>query len=123
MPERALAERAEVLVALDDREEVVAGQLADDAGKQAAAVGKQDLRLGDAAGVDQDLAGRRVARVVLVAHPELEVAERDPGRLAAPADVDDLLLERQQFGERRTGLGRPLLLHPGPELVGARLDR
>jgi hypothetical protein len=53
VPKRALAERAQVLVALDDREEVVAGQLTDDAREPAAAVRKQDLRLGDAAGVDR----------------------------------------------------------------------
>src|SRR5919109_5489566 len=118
LPKGLLAQRAEVVVALDDRQEVVPGKLADDAREQAAAVRQQDLGLAEAAGVEQDLARRGVARVVLEPEAHVELAERDPRRLAAPAHVDDLLLERQQLREGRAGLRRALLLEPGLEGVG-----
>src|SRR3954467_5586586 len=117
LPQRLLAERAQVLVALDDREEVVAGELADDAREEAPAVREQDLGLAEAAGVEQDLAGRGVARVVLEADADVELAERDPCRLAAPAHVDDLLLEREQLRERDARLRRALVLEARPERV------
>src|SRR6185312_7747934 len=56
----------------------------------------QVLRLRDAARVEHDLPGAGVAGRVLGAEPEVEVAEGDPARLAAPADVDDPRLEGQQ---------------------------
>ena len=68
----------EVLVALDHGQEVVARELADDARERAAAVGQEDLGLAVAAGVEEDLARRRVAGVVLEANADVEVAERDP---------------------------------------------
>ena len=66
--------------------------------KQRAAVREQDLGLAHAARVDQDLARCRVARGVLGADAEVEVAERDPGRLAAPAHVDHPVAERESAG-------------------------
>src|SRR4051794_15490094 len=122
-PQRLLAERAQVLVALDDSEEVVAGELADDAREQAAAVRQQDLGLAEAARVEQDLAGRGVARVVLEADADVELAQRDPRRLAAPAHVDDLLLEREQLRERGARLRRALLLEARREGVRPGRDR
>ena len=65
------------------------------------AVREEQLRLADAARVEQQLARGRVARRVLRPDAELEVAERDPVRLAAPAAVDDL---RRRAG---AGAGRP----------------
>src|SRR4051794_3661920 len=118
LPQRLLAERAQVLLALHDREEGVARELADDAREQAAPVRAQVRGPAEAAGVEQDLAGRRVARVVLEADAELELAERDPRGLAAPAHVDDLLLVRQQLRERGARLRRALLLEAGLERVG-----
>src|SRR4051794_31660221 len=123
LPKRLLAERAQVLVALDDREEVVARELADDAREQAAAVRQQDLGLADAAGIEQDLPGRGMARLVLEADADVEGAERDPRRLAAPAHVDDLLRERQELRERGACLRRALLLETGREGVGPGGDR
>src|SRR4051812_34794076 len=123
LPQRLLAEGAQVLGALDDGEEVVAGELADDAREQAAAVREEDLGLAEAAGVEQDLAGRRVARVVLEPDPDVELPERDPGRLAAPAHVDDLLRERQELRERGARLRRALLLEARRERVGPGGDR
>src|SRR3954451_16098292 len=121
-PQGLLTEGAQVLVALHDGEEVVAGELADDAREQAAAVRQEDLGLAEAAGVEEDLPRRRVARVVLEADADVELAERDPGRLAAPAHVDHLLLERQQLRERRARLRRALLLEARPERVWAGRD-
>ena len=61
MPQDEFAERPEVLPAVNDGQEVVAGELAGLAGKAYRAVGEQDLGFADAAGVDDDLA-RRGAR-------------------------------------------------------------
>ena len=55
----------EVLVALDDRREVVAGQLAGLRGEVDVAVGEQDLGFGDASGLEDDLTRVRIARRVL----------------------------------------------------------
>src|SRR3954454_25328722 len=117
LPQRLLAEGAQVLGVLDDGEEVVAGELADDAREQAAAVRQEDLGLAEAAGVEQDLPRRRMARVVLEADADVELAERDPGRLAAPPHVDHLLLERQQLREGGARLRRAILLEPRLERV------
>ena len=84
-----------MFAALDDCREVVARQLTELAGEHRRAVGEQDLRLAVAAGVKQNLAGGRVTRRVLKADAELEVAERNPRRLTAPARLDQLALERQ----------------------------
>ena len=65
----------------------------------------------------------RVAGRVLGPEPEVEVAERDPAGLAAPADVDDARLERQQPPEGRDGLRRVFLLEPGGEREASGGDR
>src|SRR5208282_3837570 len=67
VPQGQLAERVELVQALDDRQEMVAGKLARLAGEAHRAVGDQDLGLADPARVKQHLAGRGVARRVLVA--------------------------------------------------------
>src|SRR5579864_1333713 len=56
LPEEALAEGAQVLVALDDRREVVASERAGLAREADVAVREQELRLADAAGVEDQLA-------------------------------------------------------------------
>src|SRR5438128_2282580 len=78
-----------------DRGEVIAGKLAYLRGAGACAVRKEDLALADAARVDRQLAGRRMRGVVLVVEARSKVAERNPGRLTAPAAVDELALDRQ----------------------------
>src|SRR5688572_25171827 len=55
------------LQSLDDREEVVAGQLSHPGREHHVPVGEDQLRLAVSAGVPEDLAGRRVTRVVLEA--------------------------------------------------------
>src|SRR5439155_516196 len=52
------------------------------------AVGKEPLRLADPTGVEQQLASRRIAGVVFVAEPGLQLAQRNPGRFATPARLD-----------------------------------
>jgi hypothetical protein len=61
------------------------------------AIGQQDLRLADPAGVEDDLPGGGKARVVLVAHAEIRIAERDPDAFAGPADMHDLARERHHL--------------------------
>src|SRR5205823_3757305 len=46
---------------------------------------------------------------------EIEIAERHPDALAAPAHVDRLALERHRLAKRRNGLWRQLLLETGLE--------
>jgi hypothetical protein len=53
--------------------------------------------------------------VVLVGDAEIEIAERHPHALAAPADMDRLALERHRLAKRRDRLGRELLLETGVE--------
>jgi hypothetical protein len=45
--------------------------------------------------VKEELTGRRVARRVLTAEAEVQVAERNPARLAAPPYMDQTLPVRQ----------------------------
>src|SRR4029079_12385502 len=123
LPQDRAPELAQLLVAGRDREEVVAGELAHLAREQRAAVGEQDLGLAVAARVEQDLARRGVAGVVLEPQARAHVAERDPGRLAAPAHVDDLLAERQQRLERLAGQRGVLALPAGLERERASVDR
>ena len=94
---------------------MIAGKLAHLARKMHAAIGQQDFGLADAAGIKDDLAGRGIAGVVLVGDAEIEVAERHPDPLAAPADMDRLALERHRLAKRRHGLRRQLLLEAGLE--------
>src|SRR5258706_5404959 len=103
-----MAQLAQVLGALVDGGEVIAGQLAHLAAKNTGAVGNQDLSLADPARIQKEVAGRRVARVVLIAEVEVQLAERDPRCLAAPASLDDLRLERQHGYELCARLRREL---------------
>jgi len=56
---------------------VVARELSGLAREAGLAVGEEDLGLADAAGVEEDLARPGVARRILEADAEVEVAERD----------------------------------------------
>src|SRR3954466_8414043 len=114
-PEEGLAELGEVLVALDDGREMIARELPRLGGEVDVAVGEQDLGLGNATRIEHDLARVRIARPVLGAEAEIEVAERDPAGLAAPAHVDDARAQRQQRAEYGHRLRRCLLLEAGTE--------
>src|ERR687885_127900 len=105
-----------MLTALDDRQEVIAGQLA---GKHGGTVGKENFRLAVAARIQQDLAGSWVAGVVLESHAHLAVAQRNPGCLPAPACLNDLVAEGQQRLEGGARPWRALFLEPRRELERA----
>jgi len=57
-PQRFATEGIEILQAGRQRDEMVAGELAHLGGEADATVGEQDLGLADAAGIEDDLAGR-----------------------------------------------------------------
>src|ERR1700716_3875352 len=94
---------------------MIARELAHFARKVHAAIGQQNLGFTDAAGIKDDLAGRGIAGVVLVGDAEIEIAERHPDTLAAPAHMNGVALERHRLAKRRNGLWRQLLLETGPE--------
>src|SRR5271156_5216234 len=119
-PERFAAERIEVLEARRQCDEMIARQLADLRGEAHAAIGEQNLGLADAAGIENDLARRGIAGVVLVAHLEVIVAERNPNALAAPSNVDHLALERHSREEGFASLRRQRRLEAGAENEGTR---
>ena len=77
-----------MVLPLDNRQEMVAGELADLARETDRAVGNQDLGLADTAGVEKELTRGGIARRVLVAKAEIEPIEWDPAGLAAPPGVD-----------------------------------
>ena len=87
--------------------------------KRTAAVAEQDLGLADPAWIQQDLPGSGIAGVIFRRQPKVEIAERDPAGLAAPADVDDALAIRQQGAEFGTRARRVGVLEAGGEAVGA----
>src|SRR5688572_5723520 len=98
---------------------MVAGELTHLAGEMDAAIGEKDFRLADSARIQDDLAWRRIARVVLVADPEVEIAEGHPHPLPAPAHMHDLALERKRLAESGAGFRRRRLLETGGELERA----
>src|SRR5215207_3968951 len=117
LPEGHFSERPEAFESVCYGQEVVAGELAEFAGEAGGAVGEEDLRLRVAPWVEQYLPWGGVARGILEADPEVEVDQRDPTRLPAPADVDDPLPVRQQPPECLATPGALLPLPAGLELV------
>src|SRR6202521_4614289 len=89
---------------------MIARELAHLAGEMHTAISQQDFSFADAAGIENDLAGRWIAGVVFVRDTEIEIAERHPDPLAAPADMDSLAFEWHRLAERRAGLRRQLFL-------------
>ena len=104
-----------MLVAFDDRREVVPCECTCLGAEGAVPVREEQLGLAEAARIEQELARRRVAGGVLGADAELALAPGDPVRLAAPAAVDDPVLEREDRPERRDGGRRVGLLEAGAE--------
>src|SRR5262249_26155318 len=100
VPQRQAAELGKLLLPLDERREVMGPERARFRGEVAVAVRKEQLRLALSAGIQRELAGMRVRRRILGADAEVAVAPRDPVRLAAPAAVDDAVVERQDRSER-----------------------
>src|SRR6202035_879362 len=114
-PEHGLSERRQIFQARGQGDEMIAGELAHLAGEVDAAIGQKDFGLADAAGIEDDLAGRGIAGVVLVRDAEIEIAERHPDPLAAPAHMDGLALERHGLAKGRAGFWRQLFLETGLE--------
>src|SRR5579871_1813396 len=110
-PETGATQFAQVLVAGDDRQEVVAGQLTHLAGEARPAVGEENFGFAESAWIEEHLAGRGMAGVVLEVDVELEVTQGNPARLAAPTRVNDLVAERQKLAEGVARPGRVFLLH------------
>src|SRR4051812_18702508 len=110
VPEGEAAELRQLLPALDDRREVVRPQLAGLRREVAVAVRHQQLGLALPARVERELAGMRIRRRVLCADAEVALSPRDPVRLAAPAAMDDAIVEREAPLECRARPRRQLLL-------------
>src|SRR6516165_8560370 len=119
LPERHFAERRKLIGAFNDGEKMIAGELPHFAGKAHAAIGEENLGLADAAGIKDDLAGRGEARMVLVAEAEIEIAQRNPTSLAAPAHMNDALAIGQEARELGAGLGRRGAFETRAEAKGA----
>src|SRR5439155_1392868 len=102
--------------------EVVPGQLAELAREGACAIREEDLALGQLPGVDQQLSWGRMRGVVLVADAHLQVAERNPRGLAAPAAVDEAVGDGQEPAYRVDRAGR-IVLPSGAKVKVADLDR
>ncbi len=78
-PEAHLADGWQVVVAFDNGEEMISGELAHLRGETARTVGEQDFRLAEASWVEQHLTRCWIAGRVFEADAEVEVAERNPG--------------------------------------------
>jgi len=87
MPEHKFAELREVLSALHDCDEVVAGKVSHLAGKGRASIGEKDLRFTVSAWVEEDVPTGGMDGVVLEGHTGLQITERNPDRLTAPAHM------------------------------------
>src|SRR5262249_33009007 len=99
VPQGQPTEFGQSLGSFDDRDEMVTGELADFAGETDAAIGEQNFGFADAAGMKEKLTRRRIAGRVLVTEAEIQVAEWDPTRFAAPPHMDQLLPVWQHAGE------------------------
>src|ERR1700679_2944205 len=106
VPQHQLAERTHLIAALDDRQKMISRELTDLAGETHIAIGEQDLGFAGAAGIENDLDGRRIAGVVLVAQPKIEIAELEPAPFPAPAHMNDPFFVRQHATKLRAGLRR-----------------
>jgi hypothetical protein len=101
---------------------MIARELTHLAGEQRRAIREQDLGFGEAAGIQEQLAGRGMRRVVLVTEADVEVAQGDPRRLAAPPRLDELLGQREQGLELLACLRRALGLEARCEAQPRDLD-
>src|ERR1700722_7931082 len=110
LPQHGLPQRGQILQTRGQGNEMIARELAHLAGEMHAAIGQQDFGFADTTGIENDLAGRWIAGVVFVRDTEIEIAERHPDPLAAPADMNSLAFERHGLAERRAGLRSQLFL-------------
>src|SRR6185437_7106192 len=114
---RLAPEGVDIFEALGEGQEVVARKRSRLRREAHIAVGQQELRLADAARIEDDLARRRVAGVVFKRDAKIELAERDPDAFAAPANVNDLADERHVLEEGRHSLRRCCVLKMAKERI------
>jgi 5-hydroxyisourate hydrolase len=122
LPQGAPPDFGEVLEPRSQGGEVVAGERPDARAEAACPIGEENLALGELADVDQDLPRCRMGGVILVADVRAAVAERDPGRLAAPATVDQLRADGEP-GAQRVACPRRRRLPARGELQVANTNR
>ena len=80
------------------------------------------LGLAQSAGVQEDLAGSRIAGRIFIGQAKIECAERNPAGFSAPSHVDDALAIGQQRFEPGACLRGGLRLPPRDEREGTGLD-
>src|SRR3954449_7656798 len=90
LPEHGLAEFRQPIEAGCQGDKMVSGELTHLAREMHPAIGQENLGFADAAGIKDNLARRGIAGVVFIADAEIEIAERQPDPLAAPAHMDHL---------------------------------
>src|SRR5205807_4977639 len=105
-----------------DGGEVAAGELAHLAGEEGGPVGEEDLGLAQAAQMEEEVAGAGVAGGVLVGEVQVEIAERDPGGLAAPAGLEEVGVQRQHVEDRGAGAGGGVGEEAGGEVEAGHAD-
>jgi len=98
--EKPAPDLREITMFIADRQEMVAGKLADAAGEARASVWHQQFCLTEARWVPENLSRGRVARGVLMGDSEIVVGEWYPSSLSTPAGLDELSLEGKTCLER-----------------------
>src|SRR5690606_9188257 len=94
----------QLLSALNDRQEMIARQLSHLAGEESSPIWEEDFSLAVTARIEQDLPRSRMAGVIFEADASSEVTQRHPGRLAAPARLDQLRPQGEHSLEGSTRL-------------------
>ena len=117
-----VAELVELLPPRHDGQKVVPSKTARSAGKRGAPIRKEDLGFADRAWIEEDVAAGWVDRVILERQVRVEVAERDPHRLTAPAGVDHLGPKGELAGKPRRCQRSALRLQHGLEDERSRSD-
>ena len=115
VPDHPPAELRQLLDSLHQRREVVARELAGDAREARAPVREEDLGLADAAGIEQKLARSGVAGGILGPDARVELPQRNPGRLTAPAGLEQMCLEGKELADCRRRSRCDLLFEAGLE--------
>src|SRR5438477_8482707 len=96
LPKDFVAYHLELFGSLHNGQKVIPCELTHFTGKTGGTIRKENLRFTIATRVEQELAGPRVAGVVLKADIHLQIAQRHPSRLSAPAGLNQFVLQRQQ---------------------------
>src|SRR5260370_28901197 len=114
--------RSKIFATIHDGEKMVAGKLADFAGKLYGAVREQDFGVAQSAWIKKDFTRGRMSRCIFMGQSEIKADQRNPTALAAPAHVNDLLPVGQHGAEFGAGLRCRLNLHACRECERASVD-